>query len=346
MIPASQIRDQQPPPSRWQRALADAITDPLELIELLGLDPALAVQARTGAGRFPLRVPRSFVRRIRPGDPRDPLLLQVLPVLAELDETSGFSADPVQDLASAAAPGVLQKYSGRALLIASGACAVHCRYCFRRHFPYGDENASAAGWRPAIDWLARHPEIHEVILSGGDPLSLTDRRLAALSGALERLPHLRRLRLHTRQPVVLPERVDMGLGEWIRGLKLPLVIVLHVNHPREIDAEVRSALERLRAAGALLFNQSVLLREINDSVEVLAELSEALFESRVVPYYLHVLDRVRGASHFDVPESEARALWCALAARLPGYLLPRLTREVPGAPAKVPIPVELGRGGA
>jgi EF-P beta-lysylation protein EpmB len=343
MIPASQTIDQQRPPPRWQQALADAITDPLELIELLGLDPVLAAHASTGAGRFPLRVPRSFVQRIRPGDPRDPLLLQVLPVLAELEDTCGYTADPVEDLGSAAAPGVLQKYSGRALLIASGACAVHCRYCFRRHFPYGAENASAAGWQAAIEWLGARTDVREVILSGGDPLSLSDRRLTTLSTALETLPHIRRLRLHTRQPVVLPERVDAGLLDWIRNLKLPLVIVLHVNHPREIDTEVRAGLTRLRAANVSLFNQSVLLRGVNDSSEVLAELSETLFDSGVVPYYLHVLDRVSGASHFDVPDERARELWAALAARLPGYLVPRLTREIPGAPAKVPIPVDLGR---
>ncbi|HSN72875.1 MAG TPA: EF-P beta-lysylation protein EpmB [Steroidobacteraceae bacterium] len=341
MIPASPIRDQRAEPPRWQRLLAEAITDPGELIRLLGLDPGLAERAVAAARLFPLRVPRGFVARMRPGDPDDPLLRQVLPLDAELLDEPGSVEDPVGDLASAPAPGILQKYAGRALLVTTGACAVNCRYCFRRHFPYAEENAAAAQWRGTIEWLQGHSDVTELILSGGDPLSLSDRRLAALTDPLPGMTSVRRLRVHTRLPVVLPERVDAGLLKWIESLRMPLVVVLHVNHAREIDAAVADAIRAMLERGVRLYNQSVLLRGVNDSAAVLAELSEALFDAGVVPYYLHLLDRVAGAVHFDVSEDRACALWAELAARLPGYLVPRLTREVPGAPAKVPVPVAL-----
>jgi EF-P beta-lysylation protein EpmB len=333
--PASQFDPA--PQRRWQRALADAISSVAELCEVLGLDPALIPPALQAAQDFPLRVPRGFAARMRRADPRDPLLLQVLPAGAELQPAPGFVADPVGDLASRAAPGVLHKYAGRALLIATGACAVHCRYCFRRHFPYGDEMASSQDWREALDQLRADATVNEVILSGGDPLSLSDRRLRQLTEGLRTIPHIRRLRIHTRYPVVLPERVDDGLLQWLRSLPIQTVVVVHANHAQEIDAEVRRACLALAAAGATVLNQSVLLAGVNDSVETLADLSEALFAMRVLPYYLHVLDRVQGAAHFDVDEQIAIALHTGLAARLPGYLVPRLVRETPGAASKTPV---------
>ncbi|MGH8217971.1 MAG: EF-P beta-lysylation protein EpmB [Steroidobacteraceae bacterium] len=325
---------------RWQRELAEAIDTPEALLAALGLDLALAPAARAASGSFRLRVPWSYVRRMRRGDPRDPLLLQVLPVAEELAETPGFSADPLGERAAIAAPALLQKYRGRALLIATPACAVNCRYCFRREFPYG-EQADGPRWRDALAHLARDVSIEEIILSGGDPLSLSDARLAALTGALEPIAHLRRLRVHTRVPIVLPARVDAGFTTWLAGLKWPTVIVLHANHPNEIDAEVRAACAALRAAGATLLNQSVLLAGINDDPGTLAELARRLFEAGVLPYYLHLLDRVRGAAHFEVEEGRARRIVGELAAQLPGYLVPRLVREQAGAPGKVPICPEL-----
>lgn len=321
----------------WQQVLAEAISDPRELCALLELDPALVLPAIEAARDFALKVPRGYVARMRRADPADPLLLQVLPVGAELTRSPGYHLDPVGDLDSRAGAGLLRKYAGRALLVSTGACAVNCRYCFRRHFPYAQEAALRDGWQPALQQLRAAPEIRELILSGGDPLSLSDRRLRQLTEGLRGLPQLRRLRIHTRYPVVLPERVDDGLLGWLAELPLQLVIVIHANHANEIDASVRQACKRLAGTGATLLNQSVLLARVNDSVEALAELSEALFAARVLPYYLHVLDKVQGAAHFDVAAPRALALHQELAARLPGYLLPRLVREVAGATAKVPL---------
>jgi EF-P beta-lysylation protein EpmB len=328
--------------ARWQRLLADAVRDPAELLELLDLDTGLLPLARRAARRFPLRVPRGFVARMRPADPHDPLLRQVLPLGDELEAAVGFVADPVGDLAARAGRGVLRKYAGRALLIASGACAVNCRYCFRREFPYADGAAAAGDWSDAADTLAGDGSLREVILSGGDPLTLTNRRLASLRTLLDRLPSVRRLRIHTRLAVVLPERVDAGLLTWARTLPVPLVVVIHSNHANEIDGSVRLAVRALREAGATVLNQSVLLRGVNDCPEALVRLSEALFDAGVLPYYLHMLDRVRGAAHFDVPAVRAAALMGALAARLPGYLVPRLVREEAGATAKTPVDFAAG----
>lgn len=326
------------PAGHWQQVLAQAVTDPAELLELLHLSPALLPAARAAAAQFPLRVPRGFVARMRQGDPHDPLLRQVLPLDLELTPVPGFVSDPVGDLHSRIAPGVLHKYQGRALLIATGACGVHCRYCFRRHFPYGEETASSQGWREAVAALRADTSINEVILSGGDPLTLNDRRLSELCAALDDIPHLTRLRIHTRQPVILPERVDAGLLSWLKATRLQKIMVLHVNHAREMDAAVLNACQALRAADITLLNQSVLLAGINDSVDALAELSEALFSAGVLPYYLHLLDRVQGAAHFEVNEGRATELMRELLTRLPGYLVPRLVRELAGHASKTPVP--------
>ncbi len=318
--------------------MADAIASPEALVDALGLDRSLLAPAHAAAAGFRLRVPRSYVARMRPGDPTDPLLRQVLPVESELQDVADYVNDPLGEHAALRAPGLLQKYHGRALIITTSACAVHCRYCFRREFPYSEQTHDAPRWSAALAELAADSSIEEVILSGGDPLSLSDARLMSLTEAVARIPHIRRLRVHTRQPVVLPSRVDDGLLGWLGSLRAPMVFVIHANHPNEIDADVRSACEKLRAAGVILLNQSVLLRGINDDVDVLAELSRRLFDTGVLPYYLHVLDHVRGAAHFAVPDPEARALAGELASRLSGYLVPRLVRELYGAPAKVTLP--------
>ena len=321
----------------WQQVLAQAITDPRELLAAVGLSDEDLPQALQAAQSFALRVPRGFVRRMRYGDANDPLLRQVLPLGAENLSREGFDLDPVGDLGSLIASGVLHKYHGRALVIATGACAVHCRYCFRRHFPYAEELASSDGWRAALDALRGDASISEVILSGGDPLSLNDRRLTQFTDALRRIPHIRRLRVHTRQPIVLPERVDAGLLQWLSDCSLQKVMVLHANHAQEIDADVRRACRALANTGTVLLNQTVLLAGVNDSIEALVDLSEALFDAGVMPYYLHMLDRVQGAAHFEVAENRARQLVSAVNARLPGYLVPKLVREVSGASAKTPI---------
>ncbi len=324
-------------PAPWQQILADAVSNPLELLRMLEIDPTEAGIRLARGSAFRQRVPRGFVARMRKGDPGDPLLRQVLPLAAEDEVAPGYLADPVGDLNAEAVPGVLHKYDGRALLIATGACAVHCRYCFRRHFPYGDSHAAADRWTRALAYLSGDTSITEVILSGGDPLSLADARLAELSARLDAIPHLQRLRLHTRLPVVLPERVDEPLTTWLAASRLKPVVVIHANHRNELDASVGRAMRRLRDAGAMLLNQSVLLKGINDDVVALADLSEALIDNGVLPYYLHQLDPVQGAAHFAVGDMTARRLVTTLRDRLPGYLVPRLVREIPGAPAKQPL---------
>jgi EF-P beta-lysylation protein EpmB len=334
MITAS-VHPRQLEPQTWQQQLAEAITSPEELAAALGLSAGALVGAHEAGERFRLRVPRSFVARMRPGDPNDPLLRQVLPVGAELADEIGYNADPVGERDALRAPALLQKYRGRALLITTPACAVHCRYCFRREFPYAQQSAAAPRWSEALAEIAADASLEEIILSGGDPLSLSNARLENLTRALAAIPHVRRIRVHTRQPVVLPARVDEGLTRWLRQCTLPIVFVLHVNHANEIDAELAAACAKLRASGVTLLNQSVLLAGVNDDVEVLSELSGRLFDAGVLPYYLHALDPVRGAAHFAVPDERARSLAAELAARLAGYLVPRLVREVPGAPGKV-----------
>ncbi len=287
--------------------------------------------------QFPVRVPRGFLSRIRPGSADDPLLLQIRPTPSEDLSASGYTADPVGELRSPPSQGVLQKYRGRALLLVTSACAVHCRYCFRRHFPYDDNTVAGSVWDMAIGRISGDPELSEVIFSGGDPLMVPDDRLSRLAREIAAIPHVRRLRIHTRLPVVLPERVDEALVVWMSSLTVPLIVVVHANHPREIDGDVRRALGALRNTGAMLFNQAVLLRGVNDSAEVLAGLSETLISCGVTPYYLHLLDRVHGAAHFEVSETEALEIVAELRRRLPGYLVPRLVREVPGAASKVPV---------
>ena len=324
-----------PPP--WQVELARAVASPLELLRLLEIDPDAAGLALSAPTRFRQRVPHAFIARMRRGDPADPLLRQVLPLAAEDMPAAGFNLDPVGDRSAEESPGVLHKYRGRALLITTGACAIHCRYCFRRHYPYGESTAAADGWATALRHLAAQPQIEEVILSGGDPLALTDDRLADLVRQMETIPHVRRLRLHTRLPVVLPARVDDRLLGWLANTRLQRVVVIHANHGNEIDATVARALADLRHVGATLLNQSVLLKVVNDDVGVLRELSEKLMATGVLPYYLHQLDRVAGAAHFEVDDDTALGLIDELRQCLPGYLVPSLVREIPGAPCKQPL---------
>lgn len=320
--------------THWKQPWRDAVRDPRELLLLLGLHSLADRVSEAATAQFTLRVPRGFVARMRHGDPHDPLLRQVLPLDDEDRIVAGFGLDAVGDAAARAGSGVIRKYRGRALLVATGACAVHCRYCFRRHFPYAEETAATAGWGEAVALIAQDADIHEVILSGGDPLALATGKLHELTNALAGIPHLKRLRIHSRLPVVLPERVDAGLLAWLRALPWPVAMVIHANHANEFDPNVDAALARLRDAGTALLNQAVLLRGVNDTVEALHGLSERAYAAGVLPYYLHQLDRVQGAAHFEVGDDQARALHTALSARLSGYLVPKLVREVPGDPGK------------
>jgi EF-P beta-lysylation protein EpmB len=317
--------------------MKEAIRDVGELCRLLRLSDDCLAGATQAARPFALFVPRGYAARMRPGDPNDPLLLQILPLADELQDPPGFLTDPVGDRPATRAPGLLHKYQGRVLLVTTGACAVHCRYCFRRHFPYSESPHSPAEWEPAIEQIEADASIDEVILSGGDPLMLVDDWLSRLAHRLSRIPHLRRLRVHTRLPIVLPERVEAELLDWLCGTRLVPVVVVHANHPAEIGPEAGDALTRLVEAGVSVFNQSVLLRRVNDDADVLTELCRRLVELRVMPYYLHQLDRVSGAAHFEVPIETGRRLMAELRKRLPGYAVPRYVRETPGAGHKEPL---------
>ena len=314
--------------------MKDAVRDPDELCRLLDLPTEFASAAKEASRQFRLFAPRGFVARMRPGDPTDPLLRQVLPLADEMTEVPGFTVDPVRDDLAERQPGLLHKYDGRVLLVTTGTCAVHCRYCFRRHFPYDETPRSLADWQPALDEIASDESIHEVILSGGDPLTLVDATLSELADAIANIPHVRRLRIHTRLPIVIPERVTNALIDILQTCRLTPIIVLHANHANELDSHVATAISRLADAGIVLLNQAVLLAGVNDSVDAQAALCERLVDLRVMPYYLHQLDRVAGAAHFEVPVAEGRRIIRQLRERLPGYAVPRYAAEVPGAGSK------------
>jgi len=286
---------------------------------------------------FPVFVPREFATRMTPGDPHDPLLRQVLTDPREGDAVAGFTADPVGDLAAGAAPGLLHKYAGRSLVVTTGACGVHCRYCFRRHYPYAENRPAATDDAPAVEYLRSQTSVEEVILSGGDPLTLTDPLLDRWIERIESIPHVRRLRIHSRMPIVIPSRVTQTLLARLRQSRLTVWMVVHANHPREIDTDTADALSRLVDGGIPVLNQSVLLRDINDDADVLEDLSTRLIDRRVMPYYLHLLDRVAGAAHFHVDAAVGRQLIEQLRARLPGYAVPQLVVEQAGQSSKTPV---------
>jgi L-lysine 2,3-aminomutase len=317
--------------------MKDAVRDAGELCRLLGLPEEFASAATNASRQFRLFVPRGFVARMRPGDPADPLLRQVLPIDDELVNVSGFSIDPVDDQAAERRTGLLQKYRGRVLLVATGTCAIHCRYCFRRYYAYDDLPRSLEDWQPAINEIAADESLHEVILSGGDPLTLVDSTLSQLIDTLAEIPHLRRLRIHTRLPIVIPERVTTALVTVLSACRLAPIVVLHANHANELDDHVATALASLSNAGIVLLNQAVLLAGVNDLVEAQAALCERLINLRVLPYYLHQLDRVAGAAHFEVPVAKGRRIIEELRSRLPGYAVPRYVQEVAGSESKIEL---------
>ncbi|RKZ37283.1 MAG: EF-P beta-lysylation protein EpmB [Gammaproteobacteria bacterium] len=317
--------------TNWQMELQKAIHNPAQLLKLLKLPNNLLAQTITNQQHFGLRVPKSYVARMRKGDPDDPLLRQVLPLTKEHQPLPGFSLDPVGDINAEKVPCLLHKYQGRVLWITTGACAIHCRYCFRQHYHY---SATRNSNQTILDAIRSDSSITEVILSGGDPLVLTDNRLSELAHNLAGISHIQRLRLHTRLPIILPERVNDELLAWLTGTRLPTIMVVHANHPNEIDTHVNKALLKLVEAGMTVLNQSVLLQGINDDSATLIALSEKLFNSRVLPYYLHLLDRVQGAAHFEVSLETATPLLEQMRIALPGYLVPKLVREVAGMPYK------------
>ncbi len=327
----------------WQQELGEAYREPQQLLRDLGHDPAEFAEAIAARRLFPMLVPRPFAQRMVAGDPEDPLLKQVLPLGAEFLEPPGFGPDPLaeQEADPHGPKGLLHKYRSRVLLMLRGGCAVNCRYCFRRHFPYQDAKVGQAEIDAAIAHLNADERINELLLSGGDPLMARDDHLARLFTQLQAARHLKRVRIHTRLPVVIPSRVTDALVQLLSNAPWPVVMVLHINHPREIDERVAAAMTRLKGAGVTLLNQSVLLKGVNDEVAILSDLSERLFEAGVLPYYLHQLDKVQGAAHFEVSDEAARALMAELLSTLPGFLVPRLVREIAGERSKTPIDLKL-----
>ena len=325
----------------WQFLLSSSIRCPETLWKRLQLPLHTLPAGLQGHGMFPLRVPEPYLDKIKPGDLEDPLLKQVLPVSAESESRPGFITDPLGERLANPQSGLLHKYQSRVLLVLSGACAINCRYCFRRHFPYQDNRLSSQDFAGIEAYLFQHPEVNEVILSGGDPLVVSNARIGKLLNIMEKVPTVSRLRIHTRLPVVIPQRVDAGLINSLANTRLNCVLVTHSNHPDELDPVFDQAMLALREVGVHLLNQAVLLRGVNDDASVLANLSERLFQAGVLPYYLHLLDPVAGAHHFDVPEGEARKLMHSLHQQLPGFLIPRLVREISGKSGNTPIDMHL-----
>jgi len=331
MIPGSPSAGQTP---HWQDSLKKLVTRPADLASQLHLSQTNQLGITQGAASFPLRIPLDYLQRIPTRDPDHPLLKQFIPTAQELDTDSNFDKDPVGEIHQNPVPGLIHKYKGRVLLIISGSCPIHCRYCFRRHFPYADNRNNRDDWHQALDYIRADSSIREVIYSGGDPLSASDDLLEWLTHELASIPHLKRLRVHTRYPVVLPQRITPSCLDWLSNSRLLSTLVIHCNHPDELDDSVIQAFSAVKQAGITLLNQSVLLKGVNDNLATLIRLSEDLHRHGVLPYYLHLLDKVQGAAHFEVPEREALILYRQLQAELPGYLLPKLVREQAGEAAK------------
>ncbi|MGY4677405.1 EF-P beta-lysylation protein EpmB [Pasteurella sp. P03HT] len=323
------IREEQ----SWTDHLANAISDPKILLKTLNL-PIHAFEKDIAARQlFPMRVPLPFVAKMEKGNPNDPLFLQVMTAYDEFTQVEGFTTDPLEEQ-EAIVPSVLHKYHNRLLLMVKGGCAINCRYCFRRHFPYADNKGNKTNWQKALDYIAERPEIEEVIFSGGDPLMAKDHELAWLIEQLDQIPHIKRLRIHTRLPVVIPQRITDALCQILAASRLQKVCVTHINHPNEIDALLSQALAKLKHINVTLLNQSVLLKGINDNAHTLKQLSDKLFQANILPYYLHLLDKVEGASHFYLEDQHALNIYKELQSITSGYLVPKLAREIAKEPNK------------
>ena len=318
----------------WQQILAQSTITLKQLTARLDLPSSWAQTHGLVDPRFPLRAPEPFIARMQKSDPADPLLLQVLPQRFELAQQPGYSFDPLLEQRYSPVPGLIHKYHKRALLTLTGACAIHCRYCFRQHFPYHDNQALTEHWDDIIQYLTTHTHINEVILSGGDPLILKDQLLQKVIDKLTCLPHITRLRIHTRLPIVIPQRITLSLTKCLSEAPIPVILVIHSNHSNELNSSVAHALEQLKHPNITLLNQSVLLKGVNDHVDTLVTLSERLFAMGVLPYYLHTLDKVAGAAHFDLSLQHAKSLHAKMAGQLPGFLLPRLVSDIPNKSAK------------
>jgi len=324
----------------WLKQLANGISDPAKLLEQLEIDPSPWQDGFEARKLFAQRVPQSFVDRMEKGNPFDPLLRQVLPLSQEFEVHPGYSNDPLEEQNNAI-PGLLHKYRNRALMIVKGGCAINCRYCFRRHFPYDENKGAKSVWQQSLDYIQAHPEIDEVILSGGDPLMAKDEELTWLIDHIADIKHIKRLRIHSRLPVVIPARITQTLTHLLHETRLQVILVTHINHAQEIDQELTTRLNQLKYAGVTLLNQGVMLKGVNDSVESQVELSNALFDAGILPYYIHVLDKVQGAAHFYISDQKAKAIMSGLMEQVSGYLVPKLTREIGGRKSKTPLDLHL-----
>ncbi|WP_333005802.1 EF-P beta-lysylation protein EpmB [Vibrio coralliilyticus] len=324
----------------WLKQLANGISDPEKLLLQLEIDPSPWQNGFEARKLFAQRVPQSFVDRMEKGNPFDPLLRQVLPLSEEFDVHSGYSTDPLGEQDNQI-PGLLHKYRNRALMIVKGGCAINCRYCFRRHFPYNENKGSKSVWSQSLDYVRQHPELNEIILSGGDPLMAKDEELQWLIEQIADIQHIKRLRIHSRLPVVIPARITSTLTKLLAGTRLQVILVTHINHANEINQELRDALSSLRHEGVTLLNQGVMLKGVNDSVEAQVALSESLFDAGVLPYYIHVLDKVQGAAHFFISDQQAKQIMAGVIERVSGYLVPKLTREIGGRTSKTPLDLHL-----
>lgn len=325
---------------KWQKELANSFTSPEKLLSFLGLSPNDYAQHSKARRLFPMRVPKHFASLMEKGNPNDPLFKQVMPLQHEFAQASGFTEDPLNEH-NTAGRGILHKYESRVLLMVRTGCAINCRYCFRRHFPYAENAVNKSQWQDAILYIRNNPNINEVIFSGGDPLMAKDEHLAWLATEIAAIPHIKRLRIHTRLPVVIPERINATFIDWFANLPIQKILVLHVNHANEVSDRLEKKLDVMRKHKVTLLNQAVLLKGINDDANSLCALSERLFDAGVLPYYLHLLDKVKGASHFYVSDETARELMKEAIKRLPGFLVPKLVREIGGQPGKTPIDLHL-----
>ncbi|MEW6989081.1 EF-P beta-lysylation protein EpmB [Colwelliaceae bacterium 6441] len=320
----------------WQKELANVVTDPQKLLQALEICPENYLQHFKARQLFPVRVPQPFIDRMKKGDINDPLLKQVMPLSQEFVVTDGFSNDPLEEH-DTVAEGLLHKYKHRVLMIVKSGCAINCRYCFRRHFPYQDNSPNKQRWQAALTYMAQHKEVNEVIFSGGDPLMASDEHLSWLIEQLEKIPHIKRLRIHSRMAIVIPQRITDKLVELLKNTRLKPTIVFHINHENEIDQHVTNAIAPLREARIPLFNQSVLLKGVNDNADVLCQLSEKLFDEGILPYYLHLFDKVQGVAHFHIDEQAAKNIVRDMMAKLPGFLMPKVVREIAGEANKTPF---------
>jgi len=333
-INTANISAAEQPQASWQHLLSHCFSDPASLAEFLQLEPEQLNFSAGASAQFSLKVPLPYAMRMQKGNPRDPLLLQVLPDPRELEHFPGFVTDPLAEAQANHLSGLIHKYKNRVLLMLSGACAINCRYCFRRHFPYDDNKIGSQQWQKILRYIENDSSIEEVIFSGGDPLATSDRRLDKLITDLGQIKHLQRLRIHSRLPVVIPQRITDQLCQILQTTRLQSVLVIHANHANEFDHQVTVALDKLQAAKVTVLNQAVLLKGINDTLASQKQLHTASFAAGALPYYLFVLDPVQGAAHFDISDSQAQQLIAQLQRELPGYLLPRLAREIPGKPHK------------